>query len=108
MPHTIGRNRNTNEAANVNAGIVVNAVTSTKILDANPNRVALHINNNAGIRPCWIKLQDTDTDDIKKGIFLAASNKGISQWDMSPDNIYTGEICAMSDSGTEIIYATEY
>lgn len=105
---TIGRTTNDSDGALVNAGVIVNATTSTVIAAANPNRITFHVNNNAAVRACWVKLQAASVDNDLKGIFLAQSNKGNSRWEMPTDNIYTGEISAMADSGTETIYVTEY
>lgn len=104
----IGRNTNTNSTANVLAGIVLNATTSTTVLAANPNRIAFHINNDDATAGCWIKLQAASVDNDKKGIFLGKKAEPDGRWDMSPDNIYTGEVSAIAVSGTPSVYITEY
>ena len=92
MAENIGRNRNFNEAADVKNGIQLNSSSSTKIADANPNRKYFHVNSNFSDKASWIKLQAASVDNTKKGIFLNEKEKGVTHWDMPPDNIYTGEI----------------
>lgn len=104
----IGRNVNTNGTATVNAGVALNATTSTTILAANPNRIAIQINNNSSTQAAWIKLQTAATDNVKKGIFLHKKGDPHGEWNMVPDNVYTGEISAIADSGTPTVYVTEY
>ena len=103
-----GRNRNTNDVATVSAGITLNSVTSTVISAANPNRLALEVNNNFSTQAAWVKLQAATTDNDKKGIFLNKKNSGESSYSMIPDNVYTGEVSAIADSGTPTVYVTEY
>lgn len=104
----IGRNINSNDEASVVSGISVGSGTSVVIAAANPNRIAFSVNNNLSNKACWIKLQPAATDDDKKGIFLHKKKEGVGVWDMTPDNTYTGEISAISDSGTATVYVTEY
>ena len=109
MTHLTGRNVNTNDEASVPAGFVLDAVTSVKIADANPNRVFFRVDNNFNNVGVWVKLQAASVDDDMKGIALQPLNiRGRTSWEMSPDNIYTGEICAIADSGTPTVFVTEY
>ena len=108
MPLKIGRNRNSNDVANVMDAIELNGNTTTVLLPENPSRIALHVNNNSETKGVWIKLQPASVDDKQKGIWLAKKKEGLSHWDMSPDNIYTGEVSAIADSGKPDVYATEY
>ena len=108
MAFKLGRNRNKNDTATVSAGITLNSTTSTVILAANPNRMSFDVNNNFSNQAAWVKMQAASTDNDKKGIFLNKKNAGISSWSMSPDNIYTGEISAIADSGSPTVYVTEY
>ena len=108
MAVTIGRNRNRNDEASVNDGITLNSTTSTVIAAANPDRIAFHVNNNFSDKACWVKLQPAATDNDKKGIFLNEKEKGRTDWSMTPDNVYTGEISAIADSGSPVVYITEY
>ncbi len=106
MVARIESTRNTNEAATVSTGIALNATTSTVIAAANPNRIFFSANNNDSVQAAWLKLQAASADDDKKGIFLP--KKGGLPWDMPTDNIYTGEISAVADAGTPVVYFTEY
>lgn len=110
MAPKIGSNRNTNEIANVKSPIATNATTSVKIADANPNRLFFHVNNDSELERVWIKLQPAADDNDKKGIMLSKRNDGIgtNSWEMPVGEKYTGEICAISDSGTPNVYVTEY
>lgn len=107
MAKQIGRNRNFNDTADVKDAVSVGN-TSVVIAIANAERMGFHVNNNEEAKAVWIKLQPADDDDDKKGIFLNRKDKGIGHWDMSSDNIYTGEICAIADSGNSKVYVTEY
>ena len=100
----IGRNRNTNDTAEISDGIPINQNTSTVIAPANPERSFIHINNDGENKESWIKLQAASIDNDMKGIFL----KGRSDWQMPMDNIYTGEISAIGAVGTSTLYITEY
>ena len=103
-----GRNINTHDEANIPEGIELNANTSTEILPANPNRIAVQINNNSSIQAAWIKLQDASVDDDKKGIFLHKKGDPHGEWNMVTDNVYTGAICGIAAAGNPIVYPTEY
>ena len=104
MTNKLGRNINTNDAA-VLSSIALNDTTSTKIADAkiSPPRLVFTVTNNS-VKDIWLKLQAAATDNDKKGIFMP---KG-SYWEMPTDNIYSGEISAIADSGTPTVHVTEY
>lgn len=110
MTLSIGRNRNSNDVADVKVGVELNSTTTTIIAAANPDRISFMVDNNSNIKEAWIKLQPASTDDDKKGIFLArrVDASGETKWRMDPDNIYTGEISAIADSGSPLVYVTEY
>jgi len=108
MTLTKAGNVNVNTEASVNAGIALNSSSSVEIAPANPDRIFFHVTNNFSDKACWIKLQEDSVDDIKKGIFLNEKEKGVTEWEMPPDNIYTGPISAIADSGTPTVYVTEY
>lgn len=104
MTHKIGRNRNTNTEANLSNVITLNATTSTKISDVNPDRLVLIISNTSLSSDIFVKFQPEATDNDKKGIFVA---KGTT-WTMPSDNIYTGEISAIAAVDSPDITITEY
>lgn len=108
------RTRNTNDAPILSDAITLNATTSTKIADANPDRTFFHVSMRPGltIRNVFIKLQAASVDDDKKGIILyrdfsSNANAFIPRWEMPPDNIDPGEISAIMDSGTEDVFVTD-
>lgn len=102
------RTINSNDTATVGSGVALNASTSVKIADANPNRIYLYITNDGATDAVWIKLQATGDDNDKKGIFLNKKGTSPNVWEMPTDNIYTGEICAIADANTPSAYVTEY
>ena len=105
---TIGRNRNVNETAVLSGPITINSSTSTVVVVANTNRIFLHISNNDNAIGFWLKLQAASVDDEMNGIFISSKVGSIPFWEMPADNIYTGEISAIAESGTFDIFVTEY
>jgi hypothetical protein len=108
MTLLIGRNRNTNDSSSMSDGIPLDATTTATVAAANPNRIALHVHNGDSVKGCWVKLQAANVDDDKKGVFLDVKGSFGSSWDMTLDNIYTGEVSAIADSGSAMLYVTEY
>lgn len=109
MTVDITRTRNTNTAALIPIGIALNSTTSTTIVSENERRIFFHVNNDAENVRIWIKLQAASEDDDKKGITIRRfTDRGDHFWEMPTDNIYTGEISAIAESGTPIVYVTEY
>lgn len=108
MVQKIGRNSNTTDTATVSAGVTLNSTTSTKIADANSRRCLISITNGGSTNGVWLKLQPTSTDDDKKGIWLTPKTGSHLCWENPPDNIYTGEICAIADVDSPSVYVTEY
>lgn len=103
MARKIGRTRNLNDTSTISAAIALNTSTSTKIVDANGNRMFVSITNDS-INNIWIKLQAASVDNNKTGIKLRRR----SVWEMPVDNMYTGEISAISEAGTPDVFITEY
>ncbi|MEE8207794.1 MAG: hypothetical protein V3T88_02375 [Nitrosomonadaceae bacterium] len=108
MTIRIDRNKNTNDTATMSNAITLNGTTTITIATANPDRNYILIHNNSAATACWVKLQAASVDDDKKGIFIDKSVPTPAEWEMPVDNIYTGEISAISDSGAVDIYVTEY
>ena len=99
----IGRNVNKNDEVNKNT-ITLNSSTTTKILDANERRIMV-LAINQGPQRVWLKLQAASIDNLKDDdIWL---DKG-DFYEMTVDNVYTGEISAIADSGTPSITIEEY
>ena len=102
MTHFTGRTRNTNTGA-VLTSVVLNATTSTLISAVNEERQMITIINDSS-QDVWIKFQAASVDNDKKGIMLWKR----STYEMPVDNVYLGEISAISVSGTPEIFITEY
>lgn len=104
----IEKTRNTNDTAVIGDAIALNINTSVKIADANPDRIFFYASNDGATEAVWIKLQATGVDNDMKGIYLNKKGTSPNVWEMPPDNIYTGEICAIADANTPDVYVTEY
>lgn len=102
------RTKNTNDVANISGAILLDALTSVKIADANPDRIFFCVNNDDGVQAVFIKLQAASIDNIAKGIFLTRKTGSHIAWQMPSDNIYTGEISAIAVAGTPSVFVTEY
>ena len=103
-----GGNLNTDSEAILSNGIPLNSTTSTVISVDNPTRTFIRIDNNFSDKACWIKFQPAATDNDKKGIFLNEKEKGQTVFTMQSSTLYTGEISAIADSGSPIVYVTEF
>ncbi len=114
MAHKRESTRNTNDVATVSSGISLNSTTSTTVAVANFDRTYFTINIDGSSSTClFVKLQAASVDNDKKGIVLVRDLDEDGSyfrlfWEMPPDNIYTGEICAIATSGTPVVYVTEY
>lgn len=104
----IGRNTNVNDGTDGNrpvtiVSVALNSDTAVKILDANDSRISVNFGNDTS-KTVKIKYQPASVDNLKVGINLW----GRSDREMTPDNLYTGEISAIAISGTPTIDITEY
>lgn len=109
MTNKIGRTRNFNDTAIVSSAISLNDTTSTTLSVAKSNRIFWAISIPHALGPglsveIWLKLQSASTDNDKKGINLSSGD----YWEMPMDNTYTGEISAITTSGTEDVFITKY
>ena len=82
---------------------VLNSTTSTKIKDSGSDFVGFAVSNESTI-DIWIKFQPASDDNDKKGIFLERGGF----YEMPTGQRYTGEISAISDSGTPTINVVFY
>jgi hypothetical protein len=110
----IGRTVNSSASSNI-AAITLNSTTSTVLAVANENRIHFEVSLDPGIGDAdiFIKLQPASTDNDKKGIPLVRNTTGNDtlfepRWVMPSDNIYTGEISAISEENTPIAQVTEF
>jgi hypothetical protein len=90
-------------SASLSAAIALNNTTSTVIQASNTSRCYFTVYND-GNQPAWIKLQTAATDNDAKGILLDPGGT----WEMPQNCIYTGEISAISVTGTPSVYTVEY
>lgn len=108
MVATNGGNVNKNTEAVLSAEISVGSGTSVTILAAqvtgDAERIEVIITNNDN-KDCWIKYQAASVDNDKKG-FLVAKKSVVTI--MDGQDIYTGEISAIADSGTTKIFVTSF
>ena len=111
---SIGRNQNTNDVATVTT-YEINSVTATVISVVSPLRIAFGacLDSDTTSVDVFIRLYTAAADNLKRGEVLTRDTFGNSSlfrpsWTMMPDNIYTGEISAISQSGLVTIHVTEY
>jgi len=102
MAARIGRNKNTNNEADVDSAVALNATTSTAVLSSNSERIYIAIAVTGG--DAWVKLQPAAMDNDKKGIPICDGQT----YELPTDNMYTGEISAIAVSGTPNAYPTEF
>ena len=102
-----GRTRNFNDTA-VISKVTINETTATKLLDANDIRLSVTSSADNDIYPeqfqkIWIREKSASIDNTKEGdlIFPGGSMT------MELNNIYTGEISAISEKGSIDLFITE-
>lgn len=107
-PLPVKRIPHKSDTAFLSNAIAIGGNSSVKIADANANRKFFSVCTDGDNQAVWIKLQPASTDDVKKGIWIEAKIGAINYWEMLTDNIYTGEISAISNGGNVNVYVTEY
>ena len=108
------RTTNTNDVAIVTS-VQINSVTATTISVSNSDRISFtasldenSVDVDVAIR-YYPAAQDNDfMGDVLKRFTQGNNNLYKSNHKMCTDNIYTGEISAISNNGTHNIYITEY
>jgi hypothetical protein len=110
----IGRNYNRHDEAFVSTHLL-DSVTPVVIGNINEKRIYFSVCLAAGITDenVAIRLYPAGTDSIAQGEILTRRNSSNDanfrpSWAMSTDNIYTGEISAITSSGTATVHVTEY
>ena len=91
-------------SATVNAGISVGSAASVLILAANADRKRFFISST--VEGVFIKLQTAATDNDTKGILVPEDYTFDSEEEQG--EVYTGEVSAISVTGTATVYGTEY
>ena len=114
MSKTIGRNVNLCDTATVTS-YTLNSTTATTIAVANGKRIyfSVCLDYGATDEDVAVRLYPAAVDNAVKGEILTrrtASNDALFRpgWVMTPDNIYTGEISAITASGVMVVHVTEY
>ena len=114
MTESIGRNKNTNTVATVTT-VTINSSTATVLCAENLRRNVFIVNLDPDISniDAFIRLYPASDDNTARGILLTRRVFGNDNlyypcWHMPVDNIYTGEISAISDAGTFDLHITEY
>ena len=110
-----GRNINSNAVASTNT-FTLNSVTATTISGVNLERMSFSATIKPGITnvDVFIRYYPALTDDVKQGAdvltrrVLGNDNLFRPNMKMDTDNIYTGEISAITDIGTTDVTVTEY
>ncbi len=108
MAKNVGRNINISDTATLSSAITLNSTTSVKISDSvdisiAPARTVFTVSNPSS-KQIWIKFEAASVDNDKKGIAVYPR----TVYEMPIDDVYTGEISAIADSGTPDIYVTQY
>lgn len=88
--------------------INVNASEAVVLSPANPKRKFLFIDNGNGNRDIWIRLQPADISNDKIGMLLKKGTRRPNTFRLEGINIYTGEVSAISQSGSGSLMVTEY
>lgn len=88
--------------ATVGSAIVVGNATSVTILAENKDRRYMGIS--ALDDNVWVKLQPASTDNDEKGVFVPRN----FLYELPANIVYTGEVSAISDTGTATVYVTEF
>lgn len=105
MPQRNERTKNTNDGATTGT-VVVNSSTAQTLVPANPERIGLIVSH-PGTQELWIRFYPAAQDNDQTGIYL--ENNGERTWQMTPDNIYTGEVSVIMDGGgNKTIHYTEW
>ena len=114
MADMIGRNQNTVSSANVGK-VTVGSTTAVTLVAANSRRIAFKasINGEQNDRTVYIRYYAASVDNIKQGNVITKKLDEDGSFfrvcdEMSPDNIYTGEISAICESGSIDVNFTEY
>jgi hypothetical protein len=114
MGFKAGRNINSNTSADVST-VTINSVTATTISLPNDDRISFR----ACLSPDLVDLNviiryyPAAQDNLKQGDVLTRATAGNNNLfrpvhKMDKDNVYYGEISAISVNGTHDIYITEY
>lgn len=113
MTKKIAGNINTNDTTTTST-ITINSTTATTILAANPERIWARVSLDFGLTSveCMIREYPAATDNIKQGEILVrntTANDSLFKpvYHTFANNVYTGEISAIANTGTFDLKVTE-
>lgn len=111
--HIQGRNRNATNTTTTTT-VEINSVTATTILAANPNRLWARVSLSFGTTSieAMVREYPAADDNIKQGEIIVrhtSSNDSLFKpvYTTLGDNVYTGELSAISMAGTFNLHITE-
>lgn len=109
MTNKVGRNQNVTDTVNTTT-VGINSTTSTTLLAANPDRLWAKVSLDVGGGQAGAFIRDyaAATDNNKAGELIFRTAQGaVSKYVTIVDNVYTGEISAISVSGTINVHVME-
>lgn len=113
MAKKIGRTISTTDES-VTTTVTINSTTATLLLAANPERMYARISLDSGNSKveAFIREYAAATDNTKRGELMVrdtGSNHTLYKptWFTLTDNVYTGEISAIAESGSFDLHITE-
>jgi len=106
-------NVNTNDTPTTTT-VLINSVTATTLLAANPKRLWIRVSMDSGItnEQAFVREYPAATDNTKHGELLIrdiSSNHSLFKpcYFSMPDNIFTGELSAIAITGSFNLHITE-
>lgn len=101
MTKIIGRTRNTNDTVDISSAVAVNSSTAVVLDIAREKRIFFSVTAD---RDIWIRFRIANSDNNKDGIPIPRNG----YWEMPTDAVYTGEISAMTETGSGVINVVAY
>ena len=98
---------NSNTESEVTA-VTLNTTTAVTLVPINDRRIMFEVNNNNASHAFWLRFYPAAQDNLKQGIYISSKAWNRTFYTMPVDNIYTGEISAISETDSPIAYITEY
>ena len=103
MAHEIAGRRNSNDTA-ANGSVEVNASTFTAVGSPNLNRIFFYVANTSSTSELVLNLRSAGTAVAGTGICVPPGGS----WEMPANNVYTGEISAITSAGVFDVMICEY
>ena len=102
MTQRVGKSTNFNDSPIINAGVTINASTSTALLTLT-QQDSLLILTNDGNQDAWVKMQAASVDNNKRGFLLYKGTTTELVLDFVRTNV---EVSAIARNGNTDIYTT--